>query len=197
MLFSLSLIGAMLYFDFSLTVLALLPVPVAMLLAKATGRWVASRTTTSRQASASLTTPLQEQLAGVRVLRLFGRTGAAVERIDTLSGEQADANLTLVRLRSGLRPDYATLMTAGILLGGVAGGRAGHWRRDHGGDLHSLPGALSPFCQPGLSGPPDDQLDPGGSRGLRPASSASGSPAAPLRRADPGLLPCRPHRWNQ
>ena len=152
MLFSLSLIGAMLYFDFSLTVLALLPVPVAMLLAKATGRWVASRTTTSRQASASLTTPLQEQLAGVRVLRLFGRTGAAVERIDTLSGEQADANLTLVRLRSGLRPDYATLMTAGILLGGVAGGRAGHWRRDHGGDLHSLPGALSPFCQPGLSG---------------------------------------------
>src|SRR5918999_3664387 len=68
MLFSLALIGAMLYFDFSLTVLALLPVPVAMLLAKATGRWVASRTTTSRQASASLTIALQEHLAGVRVL---------------------------------------------------------------------------------------------------------------------------------
>ena len=43
-LFSISLIGAMLYFDVSLTVLALLPVPLAMLLAKATGRWVASRT---------------------------------------------------------------------------------------------------------------------------------------------------------
>ena len=41
-LFSLSLIGAMLYFDLSLTILALLPVPVAMLLAKATGRWVAN-----------------------------------------------------------------------------------------------------------------------------------------------------------
>jgi ABC-type multidrug transport system fused ATPase/permease subunit len=115
-LFSLALIGAMLYFDLNLTVLALLPVPAAMLLAKATGRWVASRTTTSRQASASLTTALQEQLAGVRVLRLFGRTGAAVERIDTLSREQADANLSLVKLRSGLRPVYATLMTAGVLL---------------------------------------------------------------------------------
>ena len=115
MLFSLSLMIAMLVYDPTLTVLALLPVPVAMLLAKATGRWVASRTTASRQASASLTTALQEQLAGIRVLRLFGRTGAAVERVDTLSGEQADTNLALVRLRGGLRPVYTTLMSAGVL----------------------------------------------------------------------------------
>jgi ATP-binding cassette subfamily B multidrug efflux pump len=115
-LFSLSLMAAMLIFDLHLTVLALLPVPVAMLLAKATGRRVASRTTASRQANASLTTALQEQLAGIRVLRLFGRTGAAVERVDTLSGEQAEANLALVRLRGGLRPVYTTLMTAGVLL---------------------------------------------------------------------------------
>src|SRR6267142_6502474 len=114
-LFSVSLMVAMLVYDLHLTVLALLPVPIAMLLAKATGRWVASRTTTSREANASLTTALQEQLAGIRVLRLFGRTGAAVERVDTLSGEQADTNLALVRLRGGLRPVYTTLMTAGVL----------------------------------------------------------------------------------
>jgi ABC-type multidrug transport system fused ATPase/permease subunit len=116
MLFSLSLLVAMLVFDLRLTVLALLPVPAAMLLAKATGRWVAARTTASRQASASLTTALQEQLAGIRVLRLFGRTEAAVERVDTLSAEQAAANLALVRLRGGLRPVYTTLMSAGVLL---------------------------------------------------------------------------------
>lgn len=115
LLFSLSLVVAMLVFDVQLTVLALLPVPVAMLLAKATGRWVASRTTASRQASASLTTALQELLAGIRVLRLFGRTGAAVTRVDTLSGEQAKTNLALVRLRGGLRPVYTTLMGAGVL----------------------------------------------------------------------------------
>jgi ABC-type multidrug transport system fused ATPase/permease subunit len=106
---------AMLVYDPTLTVLALLPVPIAMLLAKATGRWVASRTTASREANASLTTALQEQLAGMRVLRLFGRTGAAVERVDTLSGEQAKTNLALVRLRGGLRPVYTTLMSAGVL----------------------------------------------------------------------------------
>jgi ATP-binding cassette subfamily B multidrug efflux pump len=115
-LFSLSLVVAMLVYDPHLTVLALLPVPVAMLLAKATGRWVAGRTTASRQANASLTTALQEHLAGIRVLRLFGRTGAAVERIDALSGQQAATNLALVRLRAGLRPVYTTLMTAGVLL---------------------------------------------------------------------------------
>jgi ATP-binding cassette, subfamily B, multidrug efflux pump len=115
-LFSLSLMVAMLVYDPHLTVLAFLPVPVAMLLAKATGRWVAGLTTASRQANASLTTALQEQLAGIRVLRLFGRTGAAVEQVDTLAEEQAAANLALVRLRSGLRPVYTTLMSAGVLL---------------------------------------------------------------------------------
>jgi ATP-binding cassette subfamily B multidrug efflux pump len=115
-LFSLSLMAAMLVYDLHLTVLALLPVPAAMLLAKASGRWVASRTTASRQANASLTTALQERLAGIRVLRLFGRTGAAIERVDTLSGRQAETNLALVRLRGGLRPVYTTLMSAGVLL---------------------------------------------------------------------------------
>src|SRR5262249_12744252 len=114
-LFSLSLVVAMLVYDVTLTVQALLPVPVAMLLAKATGRWVAGRTTTSREAKAALTTALQEQLAGIRVLRLFGRTGAAVQRVDTLSGAQAETNLALVRLRGGLRPVYTTLMSAGVL----------------------------------------------------------------------------------
>ena len=117
LLFSLSLMVAMLVYDLHLTVLALLPVPAAMLLAKTTSRWVASRTAASRQANASLTTALQKLLAGIHVLRLFGRTGAAVERVDTLSGQQAETNLALVRLRGGLRPIYyTTLMTAGVLL---------------------------------------------------------------------------------
>lgn len=114
-LFSLSLMVAMLVFDPDLTILALLPVPAAMLLAKAAGRWVAGRTTASREANGSLTTALQEQLSGIRVLRLFGRSGVAVRKVDELSGTYADANLSLVKLRSGLRPVYTTIMTAGVL----------------------------------------------------------------------------------
>src|SRR5207247_9846560 len=84
-LFSLSFIVAMLLIDARLTVLALLPAPLAMLLAHATGRWVARRTTRAREANADLTSTLQEYLTGVRVLRLFGRSNAAVERVASLS----------------------------------------------------------------------------------------------------------------
>ncbi len=114
-LFSLSILFTMLLLDPGLTVLALLPVPVAMFLARASGRWIAERTTAARQVNALLTASIQEQLAGVRVLRLFGRRVAAVARVSRLSQQQADTNLALIRLRAGLSPVYSTLMTAGIV----------------------------------------------------------------------------------
>src|SRR5215813_917001 len=55
LLFSASFIVAMLLVDARLTALSLLPVPVAMLLAHVTGRWVAGRTTRAREAAADLT----------------------------------------------------------------------------------------------------------------------------------------------
>ncbi len=67
-LFSLSFIVAMLLIDAGLTLWVLLPVPAALVLGWASGRWVGARTTAARQASAGLTALLQEQLAGIRVL---------------------------------------------------------------------------------------------------------------------------------
>jgi len=116
LLFSLSFTVAMLMIDARLTVLSLIPVPLAMLLAHATGRWVASRTIRAREASADLTSTLQEDLAGVRVLRLFGRASASVERVARLSQRFAQRNLELVRLKAGLQPVYATIMTSGVVL---------------------------------------------------------------------------------
>ncbi|MCC6180171.1 MAG: ABC transporter ATP-binding protein [Chloroflexi bacterium] len=115
-LFSIAMIVAMLLFDASLTLMALLPVPLAMLLAHATGRWVHERTTVARAANAALTAGLQEQLAGVRVLRLFGRASVAIDRVERLSQRQAEANLAVARLQGGLRPTYTALMTAGVIL---------------------------------------------------------------------------------
>jgi ATP-binding cassette, subfamily B, multidrug efflux pump len=114
-LFSISMLATMLLLDPQLTVLALLPVPLAMLLARASGRWIAERTTATRQVNAQLTASIQEYLAGVRVLRLFGRRAAAVAQVSRLSQHQAQANLALIRLRAGLSPVYSTLMTAGIV----------------------------------------------------------------------------------
>ena len=115
-LFSLSFVAAMLVFEPSLTLLALLPAPLAMVLAHATGRWVAGRTTRAREASADLTSAIQEHLTGIRVLRLFGRASASVERIGELSQRFAERNLSLARLKGGLQPIYTTLMIAGVVL---------------------------------------------------------------------------------
>src|SRR5881397_2365445 len=115
-LFSLSFVVAMLVFDPGLTLLALLPAPFAMVLAHATGRWVARRTTRAREANADLTAAIQEYLAGVRVLRLFGRVAASGDRIAGLSTEVAARNLSLARLKGGLQPIYTTLMIAGVIL---------------------------------------------------------------------------------
>jgi ATP-binding cassette subfamily B multidrug efflux pump len=115
-LFSLSFVVALLVIDPGLTVLALLPAPLAMVLAHATGRWVAGRTTSAREANADLTSAIQEDLAGIRVLRLFGRASASVARVAELSRRVAERNLSLTRLKGGLQPIYTTLMIAGVLL---------------------------------------------------------------------------------
>jgi ABC-type multidrug transport system fused ATPase/permease subunit len=124
LLFSLSLVVAMFVYDARLSALALLPTPFAMLLAQAVGRWVRVRTTAAREANAGLTSTLQEQLAGIRVLKLFGRTGAAGEQVKTQAQQLADANVAVVRLREGLKPVYSTLMLLGVaLVVGIGGKR--------------------------------------------------------------------------
>ena len=107
---------AMLLYDARLTALVLMPVPLALLLSYATGRGVSTRTRIARHTNALLTAALQEHLAGMRVLRLFGRSGAVGERVAALSQAQAGSNLGIVRLRSGLQPLYSVLITAGIVL---------------------------------------------------------------------------------
>jgi ABC-type multidrug transport system fused ATPase/permease subunit len=115
-LFSISLIVAMLMFDGGLTLLALLPVPAAMALALFTGRWVRERISAARAAAAHATAALQELLAGVRVLRLFGHEATAIGRYGALSEEQAETMLATQRLRSTLAPTYTVMMVAGVIV---------------------------------------------------------------------------------
>ena len=115
-LYSISFIVTMFIYDPSLSMLALLPAPFAMLLAQATGRWVRKQTTAARESNAELTSTLQEQLAGIRVLKLFGRKDASAQLVEQKSQNLVEANLAVVRLREGLKPIYSTMMVAGIIL---------------------------------------------------------------------------------
>jgi ABC-type multidrug transport system fused ATPase/permease subunit len=121
-LFSCSFVVAMFVIDARLSLLALAPVPVAMLIAHASGRWVAARTTRAREANAALTAGIQELLAGFRVLRFFGRGSAATGVIENFSQTFAERNLSATRLRLGLPPLYSTLMMSGIVFVILQGG---------------------------------------------------------------------------
>ena len=114
-LFSCSFVAAMFAIDAELTLLALAPVPIAMLIAHACGRWVAARTMLAREANAALTANIHELLSGFRVLRLFGRGASATGVIETCSRIYAECNLSATRLRLGLPPLYSTLMMSGVL----------------------------------------------------------------------------------
>lgn len=114
-LFSLSFVVAMLVIDAQLALLALAPVPLAMIIAHASGRWLRARTTRAREANAALTASIHELLSGLRVLRLFGRGAAATGVIENFSQAFAQRNLSATRLRLGLPPLYNTLMMSGIL----------------------------------------------------------------------------------
>ena len=114
-LLSVSLVIAMALYNFRLAALALAPVPVAVLLAIFAGKRVAARTIRARQAAAELTIALHEQLEGLRVLRLFGRSSAAVARIRYGADQRARAELAAIVLDEGLTAVYQTVLTAGVL----------------------------------------------------------------------------------
>lgn len=123
LLFSVSLVVTMLVYSPVLAVIALAPVPAALWLAKAAGRLVAQRTTVARQAEAQLTTVFHEQLGGIRLLRLAGRSRTATGRVQTIADRQANAEIEAIRVDEGLSAAYSVLLGAGVLFIVWLGGR--------------------------------------------------------------------------
>jgi ATP-binding cassette subfamily B multidrug efflux pump len=115
LLFSLALAVAMLVYDPTLGLLALAPVPVALVLSRAVGARVADRTVRARQANAAVTSFAQEGLTGLRVLKASGRGAAHAARLRGLADAQADAELAAARLQAALAPTYTLLVTSGVL----------------------------------------------------------------------------------
>jgi ATP-binding cassette subfamily B multidrug efflux pump len=123
LLFSLALAVAMLLYDPTIGLLALAPVPAALVLAKAVGAGVSRRTLRAREANAAVTVCAQEGLVGLRQLRAAGRGEAYAVRLHGLADRQADAELRAARLEATLAPVYALLVTGGVVAIVWLGGR--------------------------------------------------------------------------
>ncbi|MDP2956945.1 MAG: ABC transporter ATP-binding protein, partial [Longimicrobiales bacterium] len=115
LLLEVSLFVALLAYDWRLSLLVALPVPFGLYLGGRVGGAMRRRTYAARLANGVLTAALQEALAGLRLLRLFGREEATAARIARHSEEYARSNLAVTRLRGGLAPIYGFVMTSGIV----------------------------------------------------------------------------------
>lgn len=115
LLFSFSLVVAMLVYDPTVGVAAVAPVPIALVLAKAAGAAVGRRTLVARAANATTTTFIQQGLTGHQLLRVTGRAPAWTKRLSRLAEAQAEAELATTRLQAALAPVYTTITWSGVV----------------------------------------------------------------------------------
>ena len=98
-----------------LTLVASLPIPLAVWLAQWMGPRIFTRATKVREASSVMNQHLQQNVSGVRVLRLLGREEAEGRRFEGLSARLRDTNVWLALLQGGVMPVYSVTASVGVL----------------------------------------------------------------------------------
>ncbi|HUP00468.1 MAG TPA: ABC transporter ATP-binding protein [Gemmatimonadota bacterium] len=116
-------IGFMLWIDPWLTFWALLPLPFVTLTVRIMGRRVHRRSEQAQAALADVTTDVQENLAGLRVVRAHGREEAERRRFRQNSETYVGANLHLVKIQAFVSPLLTLLLGCSFLILLWLGGR--------------------------------------------------------------------------
>ena len=109
-------IGFMAWIDPGLTLWALLPLPFVTLAVQTMGQRIHHRSEAAQAALAHVTTVVQESLAGLRVVRAYGRETAERTRFAAGSAAYVDANLRLARIQAFLSPLLGFLLGSSVLL---------------------------------------------------------------------------------
>jgi ATP-binding cassette subfamily B protein len=116
-------IGIMIWLDPWLTLWALLPLPGVTLSVKIMGSHIHRRSEASQAALADVSTTTQENLAGLRVVRAYGRESSERDRFRDRSEAYARANMGLARIQALLGPLLGFLLGVSILILLYIGGR--------------------------------------------------------------------------
>jgi ATP-binding cassette subfamily B protein len=116
-------IGFMLWLDPRLALWALLPLPGVTLSVKLIGSRIHRRSEAAQAALADVSTATQENLAGLRVVRAYGREETERMRFHDRSEAYVGANLRLARLEATLGPMLGFLLGLSLLVLLWIGGR--------------------------------------------------------------------------
>lgn len=109
-------VGFMLWLDPVLTLWALLPLPLVTLAVKSMGQRIHRKSETAQEALADVTAAAQENLAGLRVVRAYGREAAERARFAARSVAYVDSNLRLARIQALLGPLLGFLLGSSVLI---------------------------------------------------------------------------------
>jgi ATP-binding cassette subfamily B protein len=117
-------IGWMIYIDWKLTLLVLVPVPAVILAVKHFSHIIHERFERIQAKMADLTARVQENVAGVRLLRAFNQDRPQAAAFDALNRDYVETNRKLIRVQAGFFPALAGLLTFAFLVVLWFGGRA-------------------------------------------------------------------------
>jgi len=112
----------MLSIDWQFTILALLPAPLVSVAVMVVGRRIHDRFEKIQAMFSDISSRVQENLAGVRMVRAFAQERAEMKRFETINRAYIAENLRLVRLSAVFQPALEALIGLTFLIVLWAGG---------------------------------------------------------------------------
>ncbi len=111
-----SALGVTLSISPKLTLAALVPLPMLLLVTKSFSGQLYSRTKANQDALGKLSDLVQSSVAGARLVRSFALEDAQLERFRKVNAEYLDKSLSLARLRGSMGPIMQAITSAGVLI---------------------------------------------------------------------------------
>ncbi|MGA2213581.1 MAG: ABC transporter ATP-binding protein [Bryobacteraceae bacterium] len=119
---ALFLVSVMGYVDWRLTLFCLIPAPLVSVAVILFGRRIHDRFQTIQKMFSDISSRVQENLSGVRVVRAYAQENAEVRKFELLNQDYVAENIRLARLSAFFMPLLQALIGLGFLVVLLAGG---------------------------------------------------------------------------
>src|SRR5580698_9410446 len=119
---ALFLVGVMGYFDWRLTLFCLIPAPLISVAVILFGRRIHDRFEIIQKMFSDISSRVQENLSGVRVIRAYAQENAEIRKFELLNQDYVAENIRLARLSAFFMPLLQALIGCGFLIVLLGGG---------------------------------------------------------------------------
>ncbi len=109
-------IGIMLYMNYKLTLVALIPFPLMAVIVNRLAKRLHYVYKGIQTQYASITSKVQENLSGIRVVKAYVQEQPEIHRFKDLNGEYINRNLNMAKVRGGMSAAMTFLVGAGTLI---------------------------------------------------------------------------------